>query len=236
MDEEKRKYLEELRRQIDPEILRKMAEHLGSGGDEDAAAFSALHGDSGAVSSTGGGASVFGPSSPADKIRERRASAFQRKVAERKREGQVTAVEKKDEPKRTLLIYSHKEFWSRIAESQFKNLGFPETQSFYDFETLVRTLFECMGQSDATVSIAVSVVRAVPFLKGWHRLKEQMAAQDRADILEPVQYLLVVESMKQVPEALLPLVGPERIIDLTGEVHENREKIRGLLNDEESAQ
>ena len=35
MDEEKRKYLDELKKQIDPEVLSKMAKHLG--GNEGAA-------------------------------------------------------------------------------------------------------------------------------------------------------------------------------------------------------
>ena len=236
MDEAKRKYLEDLRRQIDPEVLKKMAEHLGAGGDEDAAAFSALQGGGAASApSDSGGGMVSGPMSPADKIRERRAMAFQHRVAQRKSQDQGV-VEKKEEPRRSLLIYSHKEFWSRIAESQFRNLGFTEVQSFYDFESLVRGLFDGMGQSDVPVHLAVSIVRAVPFLKAWHRLKEQMGAQDKSDILEPVEYMLVVESAKQVPEGLMPLVGNERIIDLTADANVNREKIRTLLGDVESAQ
>ena len=209
MDEAKRKYLEDLRRQIDPEVLRKMAEHLGAGGDEDAAAFSALQGGGRAASAPsdegGGRRDIFGLF-VARRIEFGKGAPWHFSAGWPSAKPRIKGfIEKKEEPRRSLLIYSHKEFWSRIAESQFKNLGFTEVQSFYDFESLVRGLFDGMGQSDVPVYLAVSIIRAVSFLKGWNRLKEQMDAQDKSDILEPVEYMLVVESAKQVPDGLITL-------------------------------
>jgi len=220
MDEEKRKYLEDLKKQIDPSILEKMAQHLGKDGDDGAAAHS-----SGSVSA--GSSTISRPSSPADKIRERKASAFQRKVAERKRQ-EMMPPEKKNEARRVLLIYSHNEFWSRIAESQFKSMGFQEAESHYAFDQLVRGVFNKIGKGEKNIMVAVSLTRIATFMKGWRQLQEQMTAQGKPNILEQVKFMLVVESMKQVPEEVLPVIGLERVIDLTAENQVNREKIGKL--------
>lgn len=216
MDEEKRKYLEDLKKQIDPAILEKMSQHLGSDSGDGSPAYS------------GGSAMGAGAYSPADKIREHKASAFQRKVADRKRQEMIPAQKQKETSRGVLLIYSHNEFWSRIAETQFKNLGFSKTESLYSFEQIVRGVFEKIGQGESQIMVAVSLTRIANFITGWRQLQKEMATQGKPDVLKTIAYLLVVESMKQVPEEIMPVIGPERVIDLTDENQINREKI-GVL-------
>ncbi|MCK5147493.1 hypothetical protein KAR48_12120 [bacterium] len=232
MDEAKRKYLDDLKKQIDPEMLKKMAEHMGKGGDESAAAYSALTTSDSGSSGSASNAGFSGPQSNADKSRDRRASAFQQRIAERKRQELVRQPDasNKDDVRRKVFIYSHNDIWSRIADSQFKNLGFHESVVFKDFEPMIRSLLEQVGKSDITIMVSISLLKITKFLKAWFKLKEQMASSGKEEVLASVEYVLLVETMRQVPDEIIQIIGMDRIINITDEIQDNREKICVLLN------
>ena len=188
MDEAKKKYLEELKKQVDPQMLSKMADYLGAG-------------NQGAA----GGIDVGpGPSSgsPADLIRERRAMQFQERVARRKRESQVEDVPQQIKEqllaqKYTVLIFSSTEIWTRIVESQFKVLGFGGSMIFTEFDGLIRHIME--GLRDGTLKdfvVAVAMKEIRYFLLSWSKIREGLEDHTKKTVLDNLDniiYFLVVE-------------------------------------------
>lgn len=230
MDEAKKKYLEELKSQLDPEILTKMANYLGAG---DAAAASVAVSEAGPVAPAGP-AGPAGPSTPADKIRDRQASRFQERVAHRKRQNQIEevgAVEKPEVENKTVLVFSATDIWSRIVESQFKLLGFNQASTFTDFESLIRHIVQ--GKSDENLGkfvIAVALKEIRTFLLSWDALLKNMKDTQNLTFLKDVTYILVVESRKQVPDQLISIIGHDRIVCLTDEQVENKEKVDRVMS------
>ena len=221
MDEEKRKYLEELKKQIDPEILSKMANYLGSSGDGD-------------VVSTGGGSglgattALSGSSgSAADMIRERRAMQFQERVARRKRENIVEQiVEKEPVEQKNILIFASNDLWSRIVENQFRNIGFTGSQTFTDFSSLIKYLLEWSNEENPNkLAVGVAFQDLGSFLHAWEHLRRESEQQPQFKFLHNICYFIVVEYLKQIQEALVDRLGHDRIICITDEVDDNREKV-----------
>jgi len=225
MDEAKKKYLEELKKQVDPQILSKMADYLGSG-------------DQGA----GGGIDVGppGPSSgsPADLIRERRAMQFQERVARRKRESQSddTPQQSKEQllaQKYNVLIFSSTEIWTRIIESQFKVLGFGGSMIFAEFDGLIRHIMEGLREGtlkDFVVAVAMKEIRH--FLLSWGKIREGLEGHTKKTVLDNLDniiYFLVVESPRQVQDQLAKIIGEDRILCLTDDLAVNKEKTEDVL-------
>lgn len=215
MDEEKKKYLEELRKQVDPEVLAKMADYLGAG--------------DGSTHTSPDGSS----DSAAEAIRQRREQKFQERVARKKRESQMHGVTRKVEDplaNRTLLILSGTEIWSRIVESQFRLLGFPNSEVFTEFNDLIRYVMEALkdGTSkDFIVAVALREIRQ--FLFSWGSIREGLIGQQKEPFVDDIAYFLVVESPKQVQAQLVRIIGENYIICLTDELDLNRQKIeRGI--------
>ena len=215
MDEAKKKYLEELRKQVDPEVLAKMADYLGAGDV------------STDISSEGS------MDSAADAIRQRREQKFQEKVAQKKRESQMDgATQKAEDPfaRRTLLILSGTEIWSRIVDSQFRLLGFTDSEIFNEFDELIRYVVESLKSgisNDFVVAVALKDIRH--FLLSWGRIREGLIEQQKELFLDDIAYFLVVESPKQVQNQIVRIIGENHIICLRDELDLNRQKIeRGI--------
>ena len=215
MDEEKKQYLDNLKKQVDPEILAKMADYLGDGDDGSGPA-NVSH--------------VQTPSdSAADLIRKRRAQEFQDRVTRRKREsqGDLLSPNKKDpEEKRTVFILSATGIWSRIVESQFKSLGFADTFLFEDFDALIRhTLDTIQNPGAGKFVIAVALKEIRHFILSWESVRKGLEDQKKESFLDCVVYFLVVESIKQVQDQLVQFIGENRIISITDELSLNKEKV-----------
>ena len=214
MDEAKKKYLEELRKQIDPEILAKMADHLGATTDSAPPARPP-------ASST----------NAADLIRERRALQFQERIARKKREimteGEGGATKEEAEPfKQTVLILSGTEIWTRIVDSQFKALGFTRSESFAEFVDLVRHLMgNIKDGGDASFVVAVAFQEIRNFIYSWESLRSKREEQQSVSVLDDVPFFLVVESPRQVQPNLEKVYGPDRFLCITDEPELNREKV-----------
>ena len=224
MDEAKKKYLEELKKQIDPQILSKMADYLGSGNQ----------------STTGSVDVGLGPSNgtPADIIRERRALEFQERVARRKRESQSEDVPQQSKEqllaqKYNVLIFSGTEIWTRIIENQFKVLGFGGSMIFTEFDGLIRHIME--GLRDGTLKdfvVAVAMKEIRHFLLSWSRIREGLEGHTKKmvlDKLDKIIYFLVVESPRQIQDQLAKIIGEDRILCLTDDLAVNKEKTEDVL-------
>ncbi len=227
MDEEKRKYLDELKKQIDPEVLSKMAKHLG--GNEGAA----LHAQNAhqSVEPSGIVTSDISESS-SDSMRDRKAREFMNRVARRKREEQMQDFMKKEEDviPRKLLVLSKSAIWSRIVESQFKTMGFNEAESLKDFQSLIRRIFEIDDKKEKIIlALAISLGGISSFLQSWNKLLEEMKNQNIKNELDHVEYFVVIESRKQVTDTVAGIFGNNKIIELTDDVENNKEKINLVL-------
>lgn len=226
MDEEKRKYLEELRKQIDPEILSKMANYLGNDGDGAVASV----GMAGNPSSESAQSSFA--SSAADKLRERRAMQFQERVARRKRQDVVEQPDVQGAPdeKKEILVYANNDLWGRIIENQFKQVGFSASHVFTDFPSLIRRLLEWSKEKrDAKVAVAVAFQEIASFLHAWEHLRRESEQQPQFAFLHDICYFFVAEYKKQIQEALIERIGNDRIICITDEINTNREKIERTM-------
>jgi hypothetical protein len=121
--EEKKRQLEELRKELDPEMLSKMASYLGGDG-----------GNSGSSDVRSGG-------SAADFIRDKQAARFQERVARRKQEGlEILTAESQVKETKPVAVFCRNVLWARIVETQLKNMGFFEAEIFSDFGDLIRFL------------------------------------------------------------------------------------------------
>ena len=220
MDEEKRKYLEELKKQIDPEILSKMANYLGSSGDGDTVS-TGSGGGLGAATLSGGSGSA------ADMIRERRAMQFQERVARRKRETIVEqAVDKEPVEQKNILIFASNDLWARIVQNQFRNIGFTGSQTFTDFSALIKHLLEWSKEENPTkIAVGVAFQDLGSFLHAWEHLRRESEQQPQFKFLHNVRYFIVVEYLKQIQDALVDRLGHDRIICITDEIDNNREKV-----------
>ena len=222
MDEEKKKYLEELRKQIDPDVLAKMANYLGTG---DVASTDSAVGASMPIS-TG--------DSTADLIRDRRASEFQEKVARRKRESQPDVVPQENTNKFadwTVLVFSSTDIWSRIVESQFKMLGFNNSDIFSDFDDLIRHIIDLLkNESTKQIVVAVAMKEIRTFLISWDKIRKNLKEKEKHHFIDDVIYFLVAESPKQVQEQLFNIIGEDRIICLTDDLPLNKEKVEKVVS------
>ncbi len=221
--EEKKRYLEKLRKQLDPEILKKMAGHMGGASVSD-------EGSSSSVSSSG----VSGKfSTPADRIKERKAMQFQERVSQRKRVMEMQNTEiNKEEPKieQKALIYSSTEIWTRIVENQLKSIGFTETKSFYEFQSLLRFLIECYNKKCLDkIIIAVALKETKGFVFSWTKLIQQQESEKKLEFLKMVPFIMIVESQKQIPDDYWQLLNHDHILSLTDDVDMNKEKMERLI-------
>lgn len=230
MDEAKKKYLEELRKQVDPEILSKMANYLGKGDEVGNASIG------GALANQG--QPITSLDSKADLMRDRRAQQFKERVAARKRAslgGDTSQEDKKPVEERTIHILSSTAIWSRIINNQFRKLGFTGALVFAEFELLIRHIIENLqdGMKEKfTVAVALKEIRH--FLLSWEGLKKSIAEQNKDSFLDSIVFFLVVESLKQIQGQLIQIVGVDRIINLSDELVLNKEKIERELRIVES--
>lgn len=223
MDEEKRKYLEELKKQIDPEVLSKMANYLGNDGD--GAAVSTGLGGSTSYGSVGSGATTA-----ADRIRERRAMQFQERVARRKRENIDQVATKEPAELKEVLIFASNDLWSRIIENQFRNIGFTGMHAYTEFSLLMKHLLEwSAGDDRCKLVVAVAFQDIGAFLHPWEHLRRESEQQPQFSFLHNIHYFIVVEYLKQIQEALVGRLGNDHIICITDEVDINREKVERSL-------
>jgi len=230
LDAEKKRKLEELKKQIDPAVLAKMADYMGadSGG-------SAVESSSGSFpSGSGEGGSGLG-----DKMKNRRASQFQERMARKKQESIIqdgNSSTKSDKPNRKLYVLSHNDIWSRIVVSQFKLFDYYYSEVFNDFASLVRSLLHDKAEKqDAECSIAVSLKMLNIFLPSWQKLKQNMEVQGKGEILKRVHYFLAVESIKILPDKVLDILGQAKIICLTDEIEDNKMKIKTIVGGSDSS-
>ena len=229
-EEEKKKYLEDLRKELDPEILSKMAEHMGAGPVMDAGSIPST----GNTGSSSAGGSKRSYSTPADEMKERRAMRFQERVAQRKREMEIAATEQQsEEPQidRKVAVLSSTEIWSRIVENQFKSLNFNQIQTFYDFHSLIKFLVDCFNKGcmdDLVIAIAVKEMNGFSYL--WKKLRSESNAENRLKFLDYIPYFVIIESQKQVQDNnKMDAINPDQILSLTDDVETNKEKIARIM-------
>jgi len=215
MDEEKKKHLEDLRKQIDPEVLAKMADYLGN--------------EDGNATASNTDFPQSSSDSAADLLRDRRAQQFQERVAKRKRENTLAPNDqeiKAEEQKRTVFILSSTGIWSRIVENQFKSWGFSDTFLFESFDSLFRHILDTLQQDESgkfAVAVALNEIRN--FILSWKNIRKGLADQQKSSLLDRVVVFLIVESIKQVQDPLVQIIGENRIISITDEFILNKEKI-----------
>lgn len=216
MDIEKEKYLEELRKELDPEVLLKIMNHLG--GEKNG----------------GGNVTQVSGSSAAELIKQRRALRFRERIARKKMENHhhdaLQTKEKNSEFERRVLILSSTDIWSRIVDSQFKALGFTHSENFTEFSSLIRYIVE--GHNNGTLglfAVAVALQEIGSFLYGWESLRRGNGEQKRVTFLDEIPYFLVVESPRQVQNQLVTKFGAEHIICLTDDPEVNREKVENAM-------
>jgi len=226
MDEEKRKKLEELRKELDPEILSKMAKYLG--GDEAAAAASI---GTGAVKSSAGPADTLIPKSAAEKSRERRAMRFQERMAKKRREnGTYIEVPQNRNSniqfERPVYIFSSLDIWAKIIDSQFKLLGYQESLVFSSFSSLIKEILNSHKENKEKIFyVAVAFQDIKSFIMGWQNLKNMALSEEALKFLEGIHVFYVVESMKQIGDRFISMYGSDKIIAITDEPDENRAKV-----------
>lgn len=231
--EEKKKYLEELRKQLDPEILKKMAGHMGGG---DAGAALASMGSLPAednIPSSGSSTASSKFSTPSDIMKERRAMQFQERVAQRKREMELQETTHSEEETSLpvkALIYSSTEIWARIVDNQLKSVGLSETRCFYEFQMLIRHLIECYNNNCLdTILVAVALKDAKGFVHSWNRLTLEQENSNKLAFLKQVPFVVVVESQKQIPDNQWHIHSQDHILSLTDDLDTNQEKIKRLI-------
>ncbi len=230
-EEEKRQYLEELRKQLDPNILSKMANYMGAGPAVDTGSMPSESSNSSSGSVSSGNRRSF--STPSDNIKDRRAMQFQERVAQRKREMELAEMGRKSEkPKiiRKAAILSSTEIWTRIVENQFKLLEFNDIHTFYDFHSLIKFLVECYNKGciDHLV-IGIAVKEMIGFLFSWKKLRNGDAAENKLKFLECIPYFFIIESQKQIQEHRMEALDPDQIISLTDDSDINKEKISRVM-------
>lgn len=227
-EEEKKQYLEELRKQLDPEILSRMADYMGAGPVVGA---NSIPSDN--STSTASPRSIRSFSTPSDIMKDRRATKFQERVAQRKREMELAEIKSKsEEPKiiRKVAILSSTEIWTRIVENQFKTLDFNEIHTFYDFHSLIKFLVECYSKGCLDeLAIAIAVKEMVGFLFSWKKLRNGDAEENKLKFLENVPYFFIIESQKQIQEHRMEALDPDQIISLTDDTEVNKEKIARVM-------
>jgi len=234
MDEEKRKKLEELRKELDPEILSKMAKYLG--GDDAAASIAGEK-----IPSSGSSASEsLLPKSAADISRERRAIRFQERMAMRRRENGTYVETPKNRKnsvrfERPVYIFSSLDIWAKIIDSQFKLLGYQESLVFSSFSSLMKEILSRHKDNKEKIfDIAVAFQDIKSFLMGWHDLKNKDLSEEALKFLDSIHVFYVVESIKQVGDKFISIYGPERIIAITDDPNENRDKVLSVISDDDS--
>ena len=205
--EEKNRKLEELRKELDPDVLSKMADYLGGGGND--------------------GSSNQRMSGSVDTIRDKQAARFQERVAMRKLENQKSeAAESKLKDLKTVMVFCRNEFWARIVGTQFKNLGFFEPVIFSEFGNLVRALGGSGGEDSMDPCAVVLPYQEFEyFLPLWETLRQRDAEKKLLPKIHAIPFLVVVESEKQISAELDNKIGAERIINLMDNVTLNLEKI-----------
>ena len=217
MDEEERKYLNELKKQINPEVLQKMAEYLG---------------DSGSKSRKRSSDSA--PSSPStlNTLAEKRAASFQERVKQRKIQASMANFSpKEEEPKirGCIIIYSTTSIWMRILQNLFSSIGFQEIHCVDSFKELVYFLLQDCHGKECLFSIAVNSRDISKFLISWENLKRSEFDPSLYLFLDQIKYFCVVESTEQAMPALNELIGSERILLVKDSIEANRTKMMTAL-------
>lgn len=209
MDEAKKRELEELRKQLDPKVLEKMAGYLTGDGDD-------------------GGASGH-----TDDFRSRKADKFQERVLQRKKQMQMAEEEKPaqpPQPERVVFIYSTQDIWTRIIESQFKSFGFQTVEICQDFPSVIRGVHECGNRKDkADIVIAVALNNVPQFVQNFETLRLQSQTPKEKEFLDAIPFFFMVESYKQLQETLLQHYGYKHILQLTDSTQRNQDKVTELF-------
>lgn len=210
MDESKKRELEELRKQIDPKILEKMAGYLGNDGGS---------GGMSAPANGGGGYKV-------DK--------FQERILQRKKQMQLAENEKAvqlPQPERIVYVYSTQDIWTRIIESQFKSFGFQTIEICQDFSSVIRGVYECShSKKRVDFAIAVALNNVPQFVQSFETLRLQSETPKEKEFIDTIPFFFLVESYKQLQETLLQHYGYKHILQLTDNVQKNQNKVIALLD------
>ena len=233
MDDDKKKRLEELRKELDPSILSKMANYLGG---EEASALSAL--DMKGAPPKGGAvdSGSYVSKSAADKIRDRRARRFQEKIAQKKRAARMNiessgAVQNEFSFDRPVYIFCTTDIWTKIIDSQFKVLGYKDAVPFSSFSGLMETILASHSKKpDRIFDIAVAFQDVKAFILGWHKIQKRQLSDEAQSFLESINLFFVVESMKQASEKFISVYGSDSVISITDDVAENRVKVITMVN------
>ncbi len=218
MDDAKRKYLDELRKQIDPDVLAKMADYLGADGDAVEAATQEMP--------------RF--STTAQSIREKH-ETLSRKRLNQNRPSSAKWLESQNqqnesEQKSLLIILSSTGIWTRIIVSQFSQWGFSASKSFSEFASMM--LYVLNGMNEGLVSdfsIAVGIRDVSQFLIGWENLKRGDVGERVKAFLDSIQVFFIVESTEHVNPLLIKYHGPEHIIYLRDDASINAEKVKSVM-------
>jgi|GEM_PF-1742628 len=230
MDEEKKKRLEELRKELDPEILSKMAKYLG--GDEAAAVASV----GAAGNNTNSTPEITGSSTKnlADISRERRAMKFQERMARRKREASESGVPagktgNTPEIGRPIYIFSTLDIWTKIIDSQFRLLGYSESFHFSSFSNLIKEILRKHKENSETIfDIAVAFQDIKLFIYSWQELRQNSLSEDAEKFLDSIHLFFVVETMRQVTDKFISVYGVDSIISITDDLNDNKVKIANM--------
>lgn len=214
MDEKKRHDLEELKKQINPEVLRKMAEYLG--GEQ-----------------ARGSQTASESPSAIESLMDKKTTSFQEKVRQRKMQADLEAATRKKETpskiKGCMVVYSTTGIWSRIMQNIFNGMGFRKIHCVDAFRDLIYYLLrDCFGKENAC-SVAVNIRDISKFIIAWENLKRSEFDPSLYLFLDQIKYFCVIESSDQVMPALRELLGDNRILLVKDPVDVNRKKVMTVL-------
>jgi len=215
MDEVKKKYLQDLHKQIDPAVLEKMVKHFGGGDDGESAPTPAPSSAPTAV----------------EMIRQRRLTNFHETLARRKMEDLAVSLKKDEKPKvnRTIFILSDHKIWMKILQNKFTSFGFNRVKSFTNLASLIRFILNGMSSKGlGEFAVAVSYKEIAGFVQAWENIKK-VAAEKKIKSLDDVPFFLTVETPKQIDGHIVDKYGFDRFICLSDDVDMNREKIARVM-------
>jgi hypothetical protein len=227
MDEAKRKELEELRKKIDPEVLKRVAESMG-GSEAGAVA--------GATSGGGGGGDTSAPAKPRSRPAGGGAGGgladLKKRIQRRERELDKQEEEKPETKPVVFVVYAPSHFRAKQLGGYLNRVGFNHVVLCSEPQEFIKNLINTLNDGNVE-RVAIAVHRDIyPGLTALLRTPEMQQVMSKLPKLaEAPTFAVIEENEEQAPPEGL---DPSYAVSLRTSPEFNRKRMLKVLGIEES--
>jgi hypothetical protein len=147
-----------------------------------------------------------------------------------KQEDQNSPIQDQSPEKRTLLILSTTQIWSRIITNQFKKWGFQQSKVFSEFKDLMEYIINGLeGKTLKDFAVAIGTRDISRFIIAWENSKHAHSDEKAKITVKKLIFFFPVDSNENVNPLLEEYFGRERILNLKEDSKMNYAKIQTAM-------